>query len=154
MNWNDACRMRDVGMYVPVSMRPKGWSEQSLPKPKPIPHPLHKRRRIKRHTYYSKKDKTNPILIVHIFCWQTLSCWQINKNKYNTLMITPQFKLPKTKMSLVLWYRQGQKNEVLIQTPVSCSALANTMFMQHRVGPSEIRAVKPVEPAQLLGQRF
>jgi len=69
-------------------------------------------------------------------------------------MITPQFKLPKTKMSVVLWARRGQMSEVLIPTPVSCSALANTMFEQHRVGPSEIRAVKAVEPANLIGQRF
>jgi hypothetical protein len=57
-------------------------------------------------------------------------------------------------MTVVLWYRNGQRNETLIQTPSSCSELANTMFMQHRVGPSEIRALKPVEPSALINQRF
>jgi len=57
-------------------------------------------------------------------------------------------------MSVVVWSRNGKLNEVLIKTPVSCSDLANNMFNQHRVGPSEIRAVKPVEPSQLIGQRF
>ena len=66
----------------------------------------------------------------------------------------PQFKLPKTKMTVVIWYRNGQKNETLIPTPVSCSELANTMFMKFRVGPSEIRALKAVEPGALLRQCF
>ena len=65
-------------------------------------------------------------------------------------MITPQIKLPKTKMALVVWYRKGQRFETLIDTPVTGSGLANTMFNHHRVGPSEIRAVKPVEPSELL----
>lgn len=69
-------------------------------------------------------------------------------------MITPHFKLPKTKLALVVWFRNGQRSEQLIPTPVSCSGLANTMFDKYRVGPSEIRAVKPVEPTALLGQRF
>jgi hypothetical protein len=69
-------------------------------------------------------------------------------------MITPSFKLPKTKMSLVVWFRNGKRNENLIETPVSCSRLANVMFDNYRVGPSEIRAVKAVEPSQLIGQRF
>ena len=69
-------------------------------------------------------------------------------------MITPHFKLPKTKMTVVIWYRKGQKNETLIPTPASCSGLANTMFMEHRVGVSEIRGLKPVEARELLGQRF
>jgi len=69
-------------------------------------------------------------------------------------MITPNFKLPKTKLTLVVWYRNGQRNETLITTPVSCVRLANDMFEQHRVGPSEIRAVKSVEPTHLIGQRL
>jgi hypothetical protein len=69
-------------------------------------------------------------------------------------MLTPHIKLPQTKMSVVVWYRHDQKNEVLIPTPGSCSALANMMFEKHKIGPSEIRAVKPVYPTALLGQRF
>lgn len=69
-------------------------------------------------------------------------------------MITPRFKLPNTKMTVVVWSRQGQMNETLIQTPTSCSALGNTMFMDHKVAPSEIRALKSVVPASLIGQRF
>lgn len=65
-------------------------------------------------------------------------------------MLTPSFKLPKTKMSLVVWYRKGQRFETLINTPETCSRLAETMFSHHRVGPSEIRAIKPVEPSELL----
>jgi hypothetical protein len=69
-------------------------------------------------------------------------------------MITPQFKLPKTRMSVVVWYRNGKRTENLIQTPATCLQLANTMFESFKVGPSEIRAVKSVEPMQLIGQRF
>jgi len=63
------------------------------------------------------------------------------------------FKLPQTKMCVVVWYRNGTRTEHLIQTPQSNLGLTNVMF-QHRVGPSEIRAVKAVEPQALLSQRF
>lgn len=57
-------------------------------------------------------------------------------------------------MTVVVWYRNGKRSETLIPTPKTCPSLATTMFMDHKVGPSEIRALKPVEPGQLLGQRF
>jgi hypothetical protein len=69
-------------------------------------------------------------------------------------MITPSFKLPKTRMTVVVWYRNGKRNEQLIETPVSCSRLAGVMFEQYRVGPSEIRALKAVEPGLLIGTKF
>lgn len=67
-------------------------------------------------------------------------------------MIT-NFKLPETKMCVVVWYRNGVKGETLISTPASNKGLVNVMFA-NRVGASEIRAVKSVEPTALLGQRF
>ena len=32
LNWNDACRMRDDGLEVPINLRPKNWKITSLPK--------------------------------------------------------------------------------------------------------------------------
>ncbi len=69
-------------------------------------------------------------------------------------MITPHFKLPKTKMTVVVWSRRGQINEILIPTPTSCSMLASTMFEKYKVGPSEIRALKAIDPSNLISQRF
>jgi len=61
----------------------------------------------------------------------------------------PNFTLPKTKFSNVVWYRNGNRNEVLLDTPRSNADLFYTMLVKHRVGFSEIRAVVPVEPATL-----
>ena len=66
----------------------------------------------------------------------------------------PNFVLPKTKMCVVVWYRNGKKNETLIDTPRSNATLFDLMLMNHHVGYSEIRAIKSVEPTALLGQRF
>ena len=68
-------------------------------------------------------------------------------------MIT-NFKLPPTSMCVVVWYRNGVKGEILIPTPETTVGLKNVMFNQHRVGISEVRAVKSVEPQSLLGHRF
>ncbi len=64
-------------------------------------------------------------------------------------MKTTNFQLPKTASCIVVWYRNGVKNETLITTPETNSGLVNTMFMTYRVGPSEIRAVKGVNPKDL-----
>lgn len=47
-------------------------------------------------------------------------------------------------MCIVVWYRNGKPNETLIDTPANNDALVQTMLMEHRVGASEIRAVKAV----------
>lgn len=59
------------------------------------------------------------------------------------------FRLPNTKTCVVVWYRNGMKNETLIDTPANMEALKNTMIMSHRVGMSEIRCLKAVRPADL-----
>lgn len=53
-------------------------------------------------------------------------------------------------MCVVVWYRNAAKSEVLIPTPANNDRLTETMFRTHKVGPSEIRAVKAVEPMQLI----
>ncbi len=63
------------------------------------------------------------------------------------------FTLPQTKLCVVVWYRNNTANETLIPTPANNRILVDTM-LSHRVGCSEIRAVKPVNPTALLGQRF
>ena len=62
------------------------------------------------------------------------------------------FRLPNTRLCVVVWFRNNQKNEVLIDTPANNEALKNTMLMKHRVGASEIRAVKGVDASGLLRQ--
>ena len=52
------------------------------------------------------------------------------------------FKLPTTKMCIVVWYRNGEKHEQLINTPANNDCLVDTMLMKYHVGYSEIRAVK------------
>jgi hypothetical protein len=60
------------------------------------------------------------------------------------------FVLPNTKMCVVVWYRDGKKMEdILIETPKSNNDLRNTMLMNHRVGFSEIRALKAVDTNDL-----
>jgi hypothetical protein len=61
------------------------------------------------------------------------------------------FKLPTTKMCIVVWYRDDVKHEQLIDTPANNDRLVDTMLMKYHVGYSEIRAVKSVEPAEFLG---
>jgi hypothetical protein len=68
-------------------------------------------------------------------------------------MIKPNFILPQTKLCTVVWYRNGVKNETLIETPRSNNDLRNTMLMSHRVGFSEIRCVKSVDTAELFRGR-
>ena len=60
------------------------------------------------------------------------------------------FKLPTTKMCVVVWYRDGKKNEQLIDTPANNDRLVEVM-LKHKVGYSEIRAVKSVNPDNLIG---
>ncbi len=62
-----------------------------------------------------------------------------------------QFRLPKTKLCVVVWYRDNKKNEVLIPTPGNNTRLVEVM-LTHRVGASEIRAVKAVEASGLIQQ--
>lgn len=57
-------------------------------------------------------------------------------------MIKPNFILPTTNLCTVVWYRDGKKNETLIETPRSNNDLRNTMLTKHRVGFSEIRCIK------------
>ena len=61
-----------------------------------------------------------------------------------------KFDLPETKMCVVMWYRNGVRGEQLIETPYSNSQLYNTMLMCHKVGYSEIRAVKAVRADELV----
>lgn len=61
-----------------------------------------------------------------------------------------KFVLPKTKLSVVIWYRDGEKHETLIDTPPNNDMLYNTMLMKHHVGFSEIRAVMPVDSEALV----
>jgi hypothetical protein len=63
-------------------------------------------------------------------------------------MIKPNFKLPTSTMCIVVWYRNGNKNETLIKTPATNDGLFNVM-LTHRVGFSEIRSVKSVETGDL-----
>jgi len=58
------------------------------------------------------------------------------------------FQLPKTKLTTVVWYRGNEAHETLIETPHSNDELRNAM-LQHKVGFSEIRAVKAVDPNAL-----
>jgi hypothetical protein len=66
----------------------------------------------------------------------------------------PTFILPQTKTCVVVWYRDGKKNEQLMDTPRSSSSLIDLMLLNHHVGYSEIRAVKSVEPTELFGNPF
>lgn len=68
-------------------------------------------------------------------------------------MLATNFKLPTTKLCTVVWYRNGTKGEVLMPTPANNNQLVQIMF-EHRVGRSEIRAVKPVDPTSLIGQKI
>lgn len=65
-------------------------------------------------------------------------------------MIKPTFTLPITKLCTVVWYRNGEKHEQLIDTPRSSNGLIDIMLLKHRVGFSEIRAVKSVDTKELL----
>jgi hypothetical protein len=62
-----------------------------------------------------------------------------------------KFKLPDTKLCIVVWYRDGKKNEQLLDTPANNKILREVM-LKHRVGWSEIRAIKSVEASGLIGQ--
>ena len=64
-----------------------------------------------------------------------------------------QFQLPQTKLCVVVWYRNGVKSETLIDTPANTDHLQRVM-LGHRVGLSEIRAIKGVEPLNLIGNAF
>jgi hypothetical protein len=66
----------------------------------------------------------------------------------------PNFKLPTTKMCIVVWYRDGKMNETLIDTPFNNTALIDTMLMKHHVGYSELRAVKSVDPKAAIIRNF
>lgn len=59
------------------------------------------------------------------------------------------FRLPESKICTVVWYRNGKRNETLIDTPANNEQLANVMLMEHRVGASEIRTVKGIETGSL-----
>ncbi len=65
----------------------------------------------------------------------------------------PIFILPQTKLSTVVSYRNGVKSETLIQTPRSNADLFHTMLISHRIGFSEIRAVKAVKTADMFRGR-
>lgn len=67
-------------------------------------------------------------------------------------MLTIKFKLPDTKLAVVVWNRAGQTNETLIPTPPNHRILAETM-LQHGFGVSELRAVKGVHANELIGSR-
>lgn len=52
-----------------------------------------------------------------------------------------KFVFPNTRTCVVRWERNGQFNETIIPTPEGTTGLRNAM-LGHRVGYSEIRAVK------------
>jgi len=58
----------------------------------------------------------------------------------------PQFKLPETSMCIVVWYRNNEKHEQLMDTPFNSNGLIDTMLMKYHVGFSEIRTVLSVDP--------
>lgn len=62
----------------------------------------------------------------------------------------PIFKLPETKMCVVIWYRDGERHEQLMDTPTTSAKLIDLMLMQHHVGWSEIRGVQSVDIRELL----
>ena len=63
------------------------------------------------------------------------------------------FVLPPTKLSVVVWYRDGVKNEQLIDTPATAEQLQRVM-LGYRVGLSEIRAIKGVNPVNSFSHAF
>ena len=58
-------------------------------------------------------------------------------------------RLPETRTCIVVWYRNDRKNEILMDTPGSLEQLKNTLIMKHKVGISEVRAIKSVIPNEL-----
>jgi len=69
-------------------------------------------------------------------------------------MIETRFRLPNTAKAIVVYFRDGKLQEQLIDTPQTNKGLVDTMFRKHRIGPSEIRAVKAVDFSSLLQTRF
>ena len=59
------------------------------------------------------------------------------------------FNIPTSKLTTVVWYRDGVKHEQLIDTPKTNDILRNLMLMKYKVGFSEIRALKSVVPNEL-----
>ncbi len=59
------------------------------------------------------------------------------------------FSLPNTKLCIVLTIRGNERKEHLIDTPPSNDALRQRM-LEKKIGFSEIKAVKAVEPAGLV----
>lgn len=66
------------------------------------------------------------------------------------MLLPHEFKLPETKTCLVIWYRNGKRNETLLNTPSGCKGLQQIMLARHHVGYSEIRAVEAVDPTALI----
>jgi hypothetical protein len=61
------------------------------------------------------------------------------------------FKLPNTRLCLVLWYRDNKPQpKILLPTPPNNTMLRLTMVKDHHVGESEIRSVQPVKEEDLL----
>ena len=58
------------------------------------------------------------------------------------------FKLPETKTCVVVWERNGTRNETLIDTPQTNKGL-QTVMLAKRVGFSEIRCIKSVDAKDL-----
>ena len=63
----------------------------------------------------------------------------------------PRFILPTSAMTVVVFNQNSINQEVLIDTPKSNDDLFNTM-LKHKVGYSQIRAVKSVNGNELLGK--
>jgi hypothetical protein len=68
-------------------------------------------------------------------------------------MAKTNFTLPKSSMCVVVWYRNGKKNETLLPTPVTNDDLRNKMLTEHKVGFSELRAVKAVTATEMFRGR-
>ena len=60
------------------------------------------------------------------------------------------FTLPETKLCVVVWVRNGKRQEVLMDTPASNEKLTLAM-LERKVGRSEIRAIKAVNLHTLIG---
>ncbi len=61
------------------------------------------------------------------------------------------FKLPNTRLCLVVWFRNNRTHETILETPYTNEQLRQRMLEQ-KVGFSELRAVKSVDGDSLAQQ--
>jgi hypothetical protein len=66
------------------------------------------------------------------------------------MLIPHEFKLPTTKTCVIVWERNGKRNEQLINTPRTCKGLQEIMLALYHVGYSEIKYIMSVDPTALV----